>query len=185
MQSIQFLFSDLSKLLTLLHLALEIGLFSWIICVLTVLIIFIFFPAILLNKFLVCFSIVYFTFAFFDFYFLLRDWKSHTHTLFQKGSLLFTLFYTLFISLNSVAWRLFHISLYRAASFFFMLVQHSIKFVSHNLSIQCLICKHLGSFQNFAVVTSNAMDILLQISFYTFGYLHDKISRSRMANSKA
>lgn len=75
MQSIYFLFSDLSKLLTLLHLALEIGLFSWIICVLTVLIIFIFFPAILLNKFLVCFYIVYFTFAFFDFYFLLRDWK--------------------------------------------------------------------------------------------------------------
>ena len=61
MQSIYFLFLDLSELLRLLYLVLEIGLFSWIICVLTVLIIFIFFPAILLNKFLV--------------YFLLRDWK--------------------------------------------------------------------------------------------------------------
>lgn len=67
MQSIYFLFLDLSQSLKLLHHALEIGLFSWIICVLTVLIIFIFFPAILLYKFLVCFYIVYFTFAFFDF----------------------------------------------------------------------------------------------------------------------
>ena len=65
MQSIYFLFFDLSELLRLLYLVLEIGLFSWIICVLTVLIIFIFFPAILLNKFLVCFYIVYLCFLFF------------------------------------------------------------------------------------------------------------------------